>query len=307
MINLTYTQDSEIRIDRFLREKLRIPQSLVQTLLRKGKITINNIKCKETNHKLQPNEIVQIDYIINESTKTTKAINTRKHKITPDEISQMQNRVIFKNDHLIAINKPSGLAVQGGTKVNISVNDYLEHLKFGYIERPYITHRIDKDTSGILILARTRKYATIITKMFESKLMEKQYIAILSALPRQLKGKIEYKLSKDQQNGRVEVDQKDGLAAHTSYQVIQELAHKQCVAVLRPKTGRMHQLRVHTKSIGCTIVGDYKYGYNSLSGLKLFLHAQKIEFDLPFLDRTEHITIEAPLPHEFEQYIKQNH
>ena len=173
-----------LRLDRFLKEELAIPHSLISKLIRQKKILLNQ-KLAPISHRISAGDVVFYPKI------AQKDKAERQKNLPEGKIKWVESLVAYRSDYILILNKPAGLATQGGTKLKESVDDYLDYLKFESFERPRLTHRLDKDTSGILIIARTRKYAQILTKMFENREIKKEYTAILSAKPTLLSGIID--------------------------------------------------------------------------------------------------------------------
>ncbi len=183
--------------------------------------------------------------------------------------------LLYKDDEFMIINKPSGLATQGGTGIKISVDDVLDHMKFDYERRPRLVHRLDKETSGVLVIARKVDSAAQISELFRSKEnISKKYLAIWCGVPTQTEGTIDIALNKDETfyaKGKMREDELDGKPAVTHYKV---LSHNDSFSLVEITivTGRMHQIRAHSAMIGCPILGDYRYSkapdtsYNPDSG-----------------------------------------
>jgi 23S rRNA pseudouridine955/2504/2580 synthase len=169
--------------------------------------------------------------------------------------------VIHRDDHAIVINKPTGLAVQGGSDTTRHVDGMLDGLRFGNAERPRLVHRLDKDTSGVLLIARTAAAAAFFTRAFREKTTRKIYWAIVAGLPNPRQGKIDLALAKGPGKGgeRVRADD-DGKDAVTYYTVVDAAGDRASWLALLPLTGRTHQLRAHCAAIGTPILGDGKYG-----------------------------------------------
>ena len=210
----------------------------------------------------------------------------------------IRSLVIYKDDNIIAINKPSGLAVQGGTNTKRHVDGMLDGLKFENDEAPKLVHRIDRDTSGVLVLARNRKSAEILTKAFKEKNLQKTYLALVRGVPKQSQGEIKAPLEKCGE--RVQVSD-GGKKAHTIYKMLDEVGSKFALMEASPLTGRTHQIRVHMEYLGCPIVGDDKYygrerqKFAELAD-KLFLHAYKIDLSGIY---SKSLVIKASLPKHF--------
>jgi len=213
----------------------------------------------------------------------------------------LKQRVLFKDAEVLVIDKPAGLAVQGGSNTTRHLDGVLELLKLGADETPRLVHRLDKDTSGVLVLGRTRQAAQWLTHAFRRKETEKVYWALLVGVPEIAGGKIDMPLGKQGGHGneRVGVDEEDGKRAVTHYQVLETVGSKAAFAALRPITGRTHQLRAHMAALGTPIQGDGKYG-GRLAFLeaeelpkKMHLHARHLRIKRPdggWLEAT------APLP-----------
>lgn len=290
--------DEGIRLDRwFKRHHPGFPHAMLEKHLRKGQIRLDGKKVKSSD-RLQAGQVLtlpQMDF------KPPTTLPKKKYIPTTHEEKELQKLVLYKDDQLIAINKPAGLPVQGGTKVKKSLDDMLDALSFG-AGRPKLTHRLDRDTSGVLLLARDAKSANFLTKQFAGKTIGKTYLALVHGTPLPMTGTIKDKLGKvtdeDSEKEYVTADEK-GKSAVTHYRVLESLAGKFAVMELTPETGRTHQLRVHMQSLGCPIVGDPKYGGSSDVGRsigmedRLHLHAWKIKFKQV---NGRMLEIKAPLP-----------
>ncbi|MBP8234902.1 RluA family pseudouridine synthase [Rhizorhabdus sp.] len=238
----------------------------------------------------------------------TAAANAAKAKrperprepLTPEEIAFAQSLVIHRDRQAIVINKPPGLATQGGTKTEMHVDRLLDALQFDAESRPKLVHRLDKDTSGVLLLARTSRAAAHFAKAFSSRTARKVYWAVCTDVPSIEDGMIELPIGKQPGTGgeKMYVDQKEGSPARTRYRMIDRVGNRACWLELQPYTGRTHQLRVHLAAIGHPIVGDGKYGGAEafLSGTisrKMHLHARRLRVDHPDGGQLE-ITAEPP-------------
>lgn len=236
------------RIDKFLCHKFDISFSLSQKIIREKKILINQ-KTAQINNKIQAGDQI----IINDklTTRNPKQIN----KISIEKIKKFWKNTIYEDENLIAINKPSGLASQGGSGIEISVDDFVRDRKF------QLVHRLDKDTSGLLLIAKTKASAEFLTNLFKNKEIEKTYIALVDGVVKKENGIIDIPLSKQNigKNEKVQVDIEFGKKATTKYRVL-NIFENFTELELKPITGRTHQLRVHCKEIGHPIINDYKYG-----------------------------------------------
>ncbi len=286
-------QDDEdgMRLDRWF--KVHFPDlsfGHLQKLLRKGQVRVNGTRAK-TNTRLESGQIIRIPPIHNNLDPPNKKDLKVQKKLSKLDIEFIQSLVIHKDDDLIALNKPSGLAVQGGTKTEQHIDGMLDGLKFGYEESPRLVHRLDKDTSGVLLIARKRTSANFLSKALSGRKVKKIYWALVNGVPRYEEGEINVPLIKTggRGNERVRIaerDSADKMSALTYYKVIDIAAQKLAWLALMPITGRTHQLRAHSLALGHPIVGDGKYaGQDAHPGgeipQKLHLHAKSIEIPHP--------------------------
>jgi 23S rRNA pseudouridine955/2504/2580 synthase len=198
--------------------------------------------------------------------------------------SELLKNKIYEDENILVLNKPANLAVQGGSKVQVSVDQLFDYR---------LTHRIDKDTSGILILAKNQKIAASLIEKFKFKKIWKTYLAIIVGRPKKLRGKISLPIYNEHKGKQ---------AALTEYEVIDYVSNELSFIALYPITGRKHQLRIHLKNINCPILGDGKYGgkeafKNNLHN-KIHLHAYKIEID-NYLGKK--MTFTADIPYKFKE------
>lgn len=287
-------EDDGIRLNRwFLREYPSLSMSRLQKLLRTKQIKVDG-KRADTGTRLLSGQELRIPPLDNE-----KADKNPEFVSSKDE-NYILSMVIYKDDNIIALNKPSGLAVQGGTNTLKHIDGMLEALKFGNSEKPKLVHRIDKETSGLLLLARNRKYADILTKAFREHTLQKTYVAILRGCPKFFAGKIEYDLEKVGE--KMEVVDK-GQKAVTEFKVLDNAGKKYSLVAASPLTGRTHQIRAHMEAINCPILGDKKYFGSERFHLKeisdkLYLHAYKIDLSNIYGKPLE---IEAEFPRYFTE------
>ena len=226
-----------------------------------------------------------------------------KKELGAKDLDFIRSLVIYKDKNIIVINKPSGLAVQGGTNTTRHVDGMLDGLKFDYEEAPKLVHRIDKETSGVLVLARDRKNAEMLTKAFKEKNLQKIYLALTRGVPKVLNGEINAPLDKVGEKMQVVAT---GKRAITTYNVIDSVGKEFALVEASPLTGRTHQIRVHLEHIRCSIVGDDKYfgearkKYDEFAN-KLFLHAYKIDLSGIY---SKKLVVSAPMPVHFVEAIK---
>ena len=211
--------------------------------------------------------------------------------ISKADIEFMKSLVIYKDKEVIVLNKPAGIAVQGGTKTKRHIDGLLDALRFDLNEKPHLVHRLDKDTSGVLILGRTANAASKLAKSFKSREAQKIYWAVVVGKPKLRTGKIDAPLSKLSGAGggeQMKIDFNNGDKAQTLYRVVDSLGQKASWLEMSPLTGRTHQLRVHTaEALNTPIIGDGKYGGDRSYAVgidnnkKLHLHARAIRIPHP--------------------------
>lgn len=301
MIELLVESAIETRLDRFLRQKFAyLTQGVIEKNLRKGQITVNGKKVK-AHTRISKGDVVNIaNYLINEN-----FILPKKTFFPPAIISLadkiLNEYLIFSCDQFIAINKPHGIAAQGGSKITISIDHALQYLNQAENRQYKLVHRLDKDTSGIFIIAKNLNSAILLGEAFREKQVQKTYVAILtgdvSFIPKE--GSIESYIGKEK-SGVQEIvkETKDGKFAKTIYQL---LANNDDNAIMKytPLTGRMHQLRYHSKQLGFPILGDIKYG--GLPFKRMMLHALEITIPAKIFGKEQ--VIAAPMDKIFESYF----
>jgi len=302
--NITVSgNDDGIRLDKwFNRHYPKVPHIILEKALRKGYIRVDGKRVK-SGHRVISGQIVRVPPLKERSENTDKP----KAKISPEKIAALKDAIIYKDNNIIVINKPYGLAVQDGSKVKISLDGMLDELKFGNDYRPKLVHRLDKDTSGILLLARNSQSAAKLAEYFKNKDAQKIYWAVVAGLPKEKKGKINIALSKQDSGAGKEkiMASQDGKNSITYYRVLDHAARELSLVELIPVTGRTHQLRVHMAAIGHPIIGDGKYGgkkafLNNVNN-KMHLHARKIT--LPEFLGKKDFTIEADLPGHIKETL----
>jgi len=284
--------DDGIRLNRwFLREYPSLSLGRLQKLLRTKQIKVDG-KRAEASTRLSAGQELRIPPLDEQ-----KAVKKENYVSQTDE-KRVKNMVVYKDDNIIVINKPSGLAVQGGTGQTKHIDGLLDALKFGKEERPKLTHRIDKDTSGLLVLARNRQYALALTKAFREHKIKKTYLALCVGCPKEMAGQIKAPLEKA---GEKMVVVSDGQKAVTSYEVLDTVGTKFCLIKASPLTGRTHQIRVHLAHIGALIAGDTKYGSRDdfkQADLSKHLHLHSYQIDLSEV-MGKKIVVKAGLPDYF--------
>ncbi|MDP2698493.1 RluA family pseudouridine synthase [Thalassospira sp.] len=315
------SDEAEMRLDRwFKRNCPDFTFGQVQKLLRGGQIRVDGKRAK-AGQRLEAGQEVRVPPVPvmsgggfgpwhdddGEGHTPYKSAPSRV-EIRPEDVQALKDSVIFVDEYVLAINKPSGMAVQGGTNTSRHIDGMLDSLKFDSKERPKLVHRLDKDTSGVLLLARTASAAHALTKAFKDKTTRKLYWAIVVNAPDEREGMIDAPLGKQEGKGgeKVVIDPKNGKPAQTVYRQLARSGRKAAWLALSPLTGRTHQLRVHCMEIGCPILGDGKYGganafRDGLSN-QMHLHARAIDFPHPVTG--QRVIIDAPLPDHFRASIK---
>jgi 23S rRNA pseudouridine955/2504/2580 synthase len=242
------------RLDKFL-AKNGLGFALAQKMLRSNKITVNGLK-QFGNWRVKEGDVVNIADNL-----TIKGSPKKRGSVSPEKLKLIKNCIIYQDENLLAFDKPSGIAVQSGNKSDFSIDAALPFLKLDKQETPRLVHRLDRETSGVLLLARNRKSATILSEGFRDKTINKTYVAMVKGVPSKKSGTIDLPLA--QQNlgkgKRVFVSKQEGKEAISKYEVLQDFGSHSLLR-LKPITGRMHQLRVHCREIGHFIIGDDKYG-----------------------------------------------
>tara|TARA_X000000368_G_scaffold310722_1_gene248600 strand:+ start:358 stop:1269 length:912 start_codon:yes stop_codon:yes gene_type:complete len=294
-MNKSFIVDStfnNMRFDRWLRNKLgKIPQSLIEKSLRLGKIKINNKKVKSS-FKIKTNDKVDIFNFQFE-----EKINLKKIKFNPSKeiIKANEDLIIDNNDNFIVVNKSSGISVQGGTKSKRNLIDIFSKSDYFNNTKPYSVHRLDKETSGVFILAKNRETAQLLTTLFRLRKVHKTYLAICNGELEKNSGEWNDDLLR-YDNGKKILEK-----AKTIYKVIDKNSNCSLVE-MKPITGRKHQLRKQLFNIGHSIYGDKKYrSINSTKGINknLMLHSYQIRFII----KDKKYTYRALLPEYFKKLI----
>jgi 23S rRNA pseudouridine955/2504/2580 synthase len=295
-MNKSYTVDStcnDMRIDRWTRLKIgKIPQGLIEKYLRSGKIKINKKKIKSST-KVKTNDIVNFFNLDFKETIVQKKI---KFEPSKEIIKSNEDQIIDNNENFVVLNKSSGISVQGGTKSKKNLVDIFAKSEIFQGTKPYSVHRLDKDTSGVFIMAKTRESAQLLTSLFRLRKVHKTYLAICHGELNTDAGEWNDDLI------RYDGDKKIIEKAKTIFKVLDKNSEASLVE-LKPITGRKHQLRKQLYALGQPIFGDIKYKLsNSSRGLNknLMLHSYQIKF---IIDDVKH-TYTALLPDYFRKLLK---
>lgn len=297
-IEVTSGEDG-MRLDRWF--KARYPalgHGALQKLLRTGQIRLDGGRTK-ANARVSEGQVVRVPPL-DEGADRAPA---KRPDVSAQDRDLIRGMVIFRDADVIVLNKPSGLATQGGSKTNRHVDGMLDALKFDAEERPRLVHRLDRDTSGVLLLARNRKAANALSRSFKSRAAEKTYWALVAGVPRPESGLIRLPLVKAGRAGEqrmtvAETGDRDAQKAESIYTVVDRAGQSFAWLAVSPLTGRTHQIRVHLAEIGHPVVGDGKYGNRDetegeVLEARLHLHARRLKLPHP---RKGFIDVTAPLP-----------
>ena len=295
-MNKSYIVDHSyegIRIDKWIRNNLgNVPQGLIEKSLRAGKIKLNNKKIKSST-KLNVKDIINVYDIKYEEIIIQKKI---KFKPTEEIVKENEDLIIDDNENFIVVNKKAGIAVQGGTKSKKNLIDIFSKSRIFENSKPYSVHRLDKDTSGVFIIAKNREMAKLFTSLFRLRKIHKTYLAICYGELETNKGVFNQDLVRYEGKKKIIENSK------TIFKVIDK--NSNCTLLeMNPVTGRKHQLRKQLSLIGHPIYGDNKYTFEKnlkTKNKELMLHSYQIKFII----NNKKFTFKALLPHYFKKIIK---
>ncbi len=308
IIRTILLEENNLRLDKwFHHQEIGLPFSYVQKLCRSGQVRINGKRVK-SNHRIKAGDSVRFPFfkLLEPIMKESRSYSSKDHAI----IDNLIINIVFQDKDYIVLNKPSGLAVQGGTNIDHHLSMLLPLLS-KCLSLPnktlHIPHRLDRDTSGLLIIAKSSLASKNIAEAFKEKKIQKRYLALCNKYPTKKSGKITMKISKDKgKNKRTMVqDNKYGKEAITQYTCLDKTGKIASLLELVPLTGRTHQLRVACQKLGCPVIGDKRY--NPASSLKeiMMLHAwqliwteKKWEFTAPlspeFTNKAFNLNLKLP-------------
>ena len=284
---------NNMRIDRFIRNQLgQIPQGLIEKNLRSGKIKLNNKKVKSSFKVKSGDQLIFYNFQLEKKIEKIKI----KFKPNKDILKENEELIIENNDDFVVLNKKSGISVQGGTKSKKNLIDIFSSSKIFKNNKPFSVHRLDKDTSGVFIIAKNRPTAQLLTSLFRLRKVYKTYLAICHGEIENEKGTIK--------NDLIRIDNKKKIIekAETIFNVLDKNNNSSLIK-MKPITGRKHQLRKHLFMIGNSIIGDNKYNSqidNKSVNKNLMLHSYEIKFKINDIKHT----YRASLPDYFKKMLK---
>ncbi len=296
-------EDDGLRLDRWFKSHYPgVPFGRLSKLCRTGQVRLDGRRVK-TGDRVQAGQTVRVPPLGSMTAGPEPA--QKKHAVNEADAAWAQSMVFYRDDDVMALSKPPGLAVQGGTNTKTHLDGMLDALIFEAGQRPKLVHRLDKDTSGVLLLARHAAAARALTEAFRERAAEKIYWALVTGRPKQASGKINLKIEKlpGKLGERMAISE-GGQKAVTLYATVDHAANRASWLALKPVTGRTHQLRIHCAAIGHPVVGDGKYGGKDafLTGSisrKLHLHARSLR--LPHPSGRGVLDVTAPLPPHMEE------
>ena len=283
-------KDEETRIDRWLKRNFSsLNQNFIERNLRKGLIKINHSKVK-ANYKVMNNDIVNIFNYSKEN--YCHIVKELIHNIIPKDLKKnFDKSIIFENEDFIVINKWSDISTQGGSEKNISIDDIIKKISRNY----NLVHRLDKETSGLLLIAKNLKITKIFGKLFKEQKIKKIYVAICQGVPKNLNSEVKLRIASKKNLSK-------SSQSVTKYKVLKN-KNKLSIIIFRPLTGKTHQLRIVSKHLNCPIIGDMKYSkqkkYNSE---ELKLNA----YFLQFIINNKKYEFKSKLPNHIDKFLAKN-
>jgi 23S rRNA pseudouridine955/2504/2580 synthase len=298
--------EAGMRLDRWFRVHFpAVGHVYLQKLLRTGQVRVDSRRV-EANARLEAGAEVRVPRIVREPPKSTASEAKAAPSASKADRELIENAILFEDDDILVLNKPFGIAVQGGTGTRRHIDGILAGMVDRFGDRPRLVHRLDRDTTGVLLIAKKRDIAAKLGRTFQTRAAAKTYWALVKGLPTPRQGKIEAALVKasgpdgDRVRKAEAGEQDAAMHATTHYSVIDRVANRAAWVSLKPVTGRQHQLRAHMAMIGHPIIGDNKYegGITQIMEAlepKLHLHARRLVLPHPRAGKPP-IDVTAPLP-----------
>lgn len=294
---LIFEENTPQRLDKYLVEKLPdFSRSRLQTLIKEGKVAVNGAEVHKTGFLLEGGERVEI-----------QVPPPQPSGWVPEEIPL---EIVFENENLMVVNKPAGMVVHpaaghtSGTLVHAALAHSPEMEGIGGEQRPGIVHRLDKNTSGLIVLAKNDKTHRWLVNHFRERTVKKIYLALVDGKPPTPSGRVEAPVGRSSSDRKkmAVVPSTRGREAQTEYHTLEAFPEHTLLEV-HPITGRTHQIRIHMQFLGCPVAGDTVYGrrHSTIAADRHFLHAARLTIQLPGEETTR--TFEAPLPDELEQVL----
>ena len=296
-VQVSHDEDG-IRLDRWFRRRYpALTHGRLEKLLRTGQVRLDGKRAKAADRVAMGQEVRVPPQVVNEPVEE----KPRPAPVRDSGGTSLQDLILYMDKSVIVLNKPSGLATQGGSGLTRHIDGMLDQLSFEKNQRPRLVHRLDRDTSGVLVIARTVPAAASLAQSLAHRDASKVYWALTRGVPKQKRGTIKAALAKEGARGAERMaitDHDDAKFAITDYAVVDRAGEEFAWVAAKPVTGRTHQIRVHLASLGTPIVGDFKYGAQAARGKgaiadKLHLHARSIDIARPDGGRLQ---VTAPLP-----------
>ncbi len=286
--NLKIEKDFEIRLDKYLKNNFTaLTQSFIEKNIRKKNILINNSKTS-SKYIVKKNDNLKI-LNFHEDKYKNKILFKRKLNVSKENIKKFEKSIIFQNNDFLILNKWPSIATQAGSKINVSIDDIIKNISLEY----KLVHRLDKETSGLLIISKNKDYARIFGQLFKSKLIDKTYLAICEGVPK-LKNSI---VDLDIKNKLEKIDK-----TKTYYKLLHNI-NSLSLMLFKPLTGKTHQLRIVSKNLSCPIIGDIKYNHQSKFKKEILkLNAHMLKFSI----NNKYYEFSSQLPKDFLNFIKKN-
>jgi 23S rRNA pseudouridine1911/1915/1917 synthase len=297
LVQLSYEQEESNRLDKFLVSQLpEFSRSRLQSLIKTGCVDVDGVTVTKSGHMVEKKAEIEV-----------RIPPPQPTVLIPEDIPL---EIIFENQDLIAVDKPAGMVVhpaaghQSGTLVHAALAHTGEIEGVGGIQRPGVVHRLDKDTSGIILLAKNDAAHQWLQEEFRSRRVEKTYLALVDGAPPTVRGRVEAAIGRDPVDRKrmAVVPPNKGRSAISEYSTITQYQQHTLLEV-HPVTGRTHQIRLHMAFLGCPVTGDRLYGRRrpSLDIDRQFLHAARLKIRLP--EESDYIEFEAPLPEDLSKVL----